>query len=116
VACDRRYVTPEGTPSGFCQEVIDTVAVSQVADDCNDHHHARALEDSRCPREGIIGGCKLSITNDDGSQVYDWYYDVGALEKEKNQEFESAVTGVDEVRAKCADPKRYEEGAEFVEP
>ncbi|WP_394848297.1 hypothetical protein LZC95_12650 [Pendulispora brunnea] len=117
VACDRRFADgPDGDPAGFCQEVIDTVAVSQVGDDCVDRHHARSLENSKCPREGIIGGCKLSMTNDDGSEVYDWYYDVSDLERAKNTEFESSVKTVDEVKAKCADRSRYEEGAEFVEP
>ncbi|WP_394837795.1 hypothetical protein LVJ94_12865 [Pendulispora rubella] len=116
VACDRRYGEgPEADPAGFCQEVIDTVAVSQVGDDCRDNQHAHSIE-GRCPREGIIGGCKLSITNDDGSEVYDWYYDVSDLERAKNTEFESSVKTVDEVRAKCADRSRYDEGAEFVEP
>ncbi|WP_394826986.1 hypothetical protein [Pendulispora albinea] len=115
-ACDRRYVSDVNEePSGFCQEVIDTVAVSQIQDDCNDKHHSRAME-GRCPREGIIGGCKLSITNDDGSEVYDWYYDVRDLESSTGATFKSRVATQDDVRAQCADARRYEEGAEFVLP
>jgi len=115
-ACDRRYVdSPEKEPAAFCQEVIDTVASSQIQDDCRDNHHARAI-DGRCPRENIVGGCKLSMTNDDGSEVYDWYYDVDDLEKADGKSFQSTVTTTDDVRAQCADPQRYDQGAEFVMP
>src|SRR4051812_24818005 len=72
VACDRRTGT---TPAPFCQEVIDTVAVSQVGDDCKTKFAATTYE-HRCPRENIIAGCKIHKDNDDGSEVWDWYYDV----------------------------------------
>src|SRR5262245_2412327 len=52
VACDRRFVAEGKKPASFCQEVIDTVAVSQVADDCRERHKARTYED-KCPRERI---------------------------------------------------------------
>ena len=115
VACDRRYVTEEGSPSAFCQEIIDTIAMPQIWDDCRQRHHARAIE-GRCPRERIVAGCKVSRVNDDGSQVYDWYYDVEEEDDESGLPYESRVTSADEVRAKCADRTRYESGAEFVEP
>ncbi len=115
-ACDRRYVSdPSAQPSAFCQEVIDTVASSQIEDDCTSKFHAKAF-DGTCPRENVIGGCKYNQTNDDGSTVYDWYYDVSDLEKQGGHAFESHVDTADDVRAKCADPNRYEGGAEFVEP
>jgi len=115
-ACDRRYVSdPSAEPSAFCQEVIDTVASSQIEDDCSSKFHAKAF-DGQCPRENAIGGCKYNQTNDDGSEVYDWYYNVSDLEKERGSEFQSHVDTADDVRAKCADPGRYEGGAEFVEP
>jgi len=118
-ACDRRYIhddpDPGAVPSAFCQEVIDTVATSQIRDDCNDHLHAHAI-DGRCPRENVIGGCKLSMTNDDGSEVYDWYYDVQSLEQQDSVVFKSTVATQDDVRTQCADPQRYDQGAEFVMP
>lgn len=50
VACDRRTGK---TPAPFCQEVIDTVAVSQVGDDCKTNFAAHTSE-GRCPRDKII--------------------------------------------------------------
>ena len=124
VYCDRRFVSSASKkPAPFCQEVIDTIAVSQVSDDCREKHAARTAE-GRCPRENIIAGCKLHKDNDDGSEVWDWYYDVSELEDasahdadaEAGPIFEDPVRTKDEVKALCADPKRYEEGATFAEP
>ncbi|HWL88860.1 MAG TPA: hypothetical protein VNO21_23815 [Polyangiaceae bacterium] len=114
--CDRRYVTdPKVEAAAFCQELVDTVAASQFEDDCRSRFTAQAA-DGRCPREKIVGGCKISVTNDDGSEVYDWYYDVSDLEAKSGREFQSHVSSADAVRAKCADPERYSDGAEFVMP
>ena len=121
VYCDRRFVTnasKERAP--FCQEVIDTIAVSQVSDDCREKHAARTAE-GRCPRENIIAGCKLHKDNDDGSEVWDWYYDVSDLEDAGDEDgstdggpiFKDPVRTKEDVKALCADPKRYEEGATF---
>jgi hypothetical protein len=129
VACDRRFVAAGKKPAPFCQEVIDTIAVSQVGDDCRDKHGARTYE-GKCPRERAIGGCKLHKENDDGSEVYDWYYDVSDLEDAAARDaaadrddaspprplFDDPIASKDEVRALCADPKRYEEGATYVDP
>ena len=131
VYCDRRFVsneTKERAP--FCQEVIDTVAVSQVRDDCREKHAAQAGE-GRCPRENIIAGCKIHKDNDDGSEVFDWYYDVSDLEDagDEGQDgdddadddadagpiFKDPVRTKEEVMELCADPKRYEEGATFTD-
>jgi hypothetical protein len=121
VACDRRFVNdPKKKPASFCQEVIDTVAVGQVADDCREKHAARTTE-SRCPRERIIAGCKIHKDNDDGSEVWDWYYDVSDIDDagapedggEADALFEDPARTKEDVKALCADPKRYEEGATF---
>ncbi|MBX3216380.1 MAG: hypothetical protein KF850_30350 [Labilithrix sp.] len=124
VYCDRRFVADETkTPASFCQEVIDTLAVGEVEDDCRDKHAARTGE-GRCPRENVIAGCKLHKDNDDGSEVWDWYYDVSDLEDASASDassdasplFEAPARTKDDVRALCADPERYEEGATFAEP
>lgn len=127
VACDRRFVTPPHKPGSFCQEVIDTVAVSQVEDDCKRKFGARPIDD-KCPRDKIIAGCKLHKDNDDGSEVYDWYYDISDLEDASAQKaldagadadagplFEDPARTKEDVMALCADPKRYDEGASYVD-
>jgi hypothetical protein len=120
VACDRRFVQAGKEPAPFCQEVIDTIAVSQIGDDCREKHGARTYE-GKCPRERIIGGCKLHKENDDGSEVWDWYYDVSDLEADSDAGpdsgivFADPVRSTDEVKALCADRERYEEGATFQE-
>lgn len=114
VACDRRFVSG-GEASGFCQEVRGTVAASMVRDDCEERHHARALR-GRCPVEKRIAGCKLQLLTEDGSEVFDWYYDVRELERASRTAFASHAVSVEEVRRKCADADRYEEGAELVMP
>lgn len=112
--CDRRSVEDGGGLAPFCQEVVDTVATSQFQDDCRDKHKA-STGDGLCPRERIIAGCKLSKVNDDGSDVYDWFYDVTNLE-DAGVKFEEPARTKDDVKKLCADPKRYEEGASYVDP
>lgn len=120
VACDRRFVQEGKEPAPFCQEEIDTIAVSEIADDCREKHGAHTYE-GRCPRERILGGCKLHKENDDGSEVWDWYYDVSDLEADPDAGPDSGIVFVDpvrstdEVKALCADRSRYEEGATFQE-
>ncbi len=126
VSCDRRFgAGPKFKPDAFCQEVIDTVATSQVEDDCRDKHGARTI-DTKCPRQNIIAGCKLNESNDDNSEVYDWYYDVSDLEDASAQDaidagieagplFEHPAQTKEDVKALCADPKRYDKGATYLD-
>jgi hypothetical protein len=113
VYCDRRYVTPgkAKAPEAFCQEVIDTIAVSEISDDCRKKHAAKS-NSGKCPRDHVIGGCKLDKINEDGSKVWDWYYDVSGMAGG----FKSAIRTKDQVRAVCADRHRYEDGASFADP
>jgi hypothetical protein len=132
--CDRRYGKE---PADFCQEIIDTVAQSEFKSDCREKHAARS-DDGKCPRERILGGCKLSKVNDDGSDVYDWYYDISDIEDAVRDAgadaddasaadssvsvsieppvFKDPVKTKEGVKKLCADPKHYEEGATFAEP
>ena len=123
--CDRRFVDDPATESRapFCQEIIDTVARGRFEDDCEDKHGA-ATGDGLCPRADIIAGCRLDKVNDDGSEVYDWYYDVSAIIADAGDQAgpDGAPTFVeppltkDDVADLCADPSRYEEGAELRDP
>mgnify|MGYP005857242321 CR=1 FL=1 len=113
--CDRRFVPPEREPASFCQEIVDTLATSQFQDDCRETH-AASTGDGRCPRERVLGGCKLHKVNDDGSEVWDWYYDVSDLEVEAGLSFEQPARTTEDVKALCADRERYEEGATFFGP
>lgn len=106
--CDRRAVTEGGTPAAFCQEAIQTLAAAEFSDDCRAKHKATAAP-SPCPREKIIAGCKLLKKNQDDSLVYDWYYAVDV-------DMDSRAKTVADVAKTCADPKRYEEGAELALP
>jgi hypothetical protein len=123
VACDRRFVAAGKEPAPFCQEVIDTLATGQIEDDCREKHGARGYE-GKCAREHIIAGCRLLITNDDGSEVFDWYYDVSELEDAGRQDadadagpiFKDPILSKEAVKDLCADKERYGEGATFVEP
>jgi hypothetical protein len=113
--CDRRFVSGEDKKAAsFCQEIVDTVALSEFQDDCREKHTAISGE-GQCAREKIIGGCKLHKENDDGSEVFDWFYDVTELEGDGGV-FEEPVRTKEDVEKLCADPKRYEEGAHFVTP
>lgn len=113
--CDRRYVPQDREPGSFCQEIVDTLAASEFQDDCRDKHAARA-EEGRCPREQALGGCKVHKENDDGSEVFDWYYDVSSLDRDGGKPFVDPVRTREDVLRLCADPSRYEEGASFVDP
>jgi len=116
--CDRRYVADGGKPEAFCQEVVATVAASQFADDCRAKHEAESGP-GRCPRERIIAGCKLKKVNEDKSTVVDWYYDVSDIVEEAGvspSAFDIRPRSVNEVAALCADPSRYEDGAELDAP
>ena len=117
--CDRRFVTGNNERADFCQEIIDTVAQSDFEKDCRDKHGASAGE-GRCPRERVIAGCKLDKVNDDGSEVWDWYYDVSDLEDAGDGGdgggFENPVHTKAEVRALCNDRTRYDEGATYQDP
>jgi hypothetical protein len=113
--CDRRFVSgADKKPASFCQEIIDTIALSEFQDDCRSKHTAISGE-GLCARDKIIGGCKLHKENDDGSEVYDWFYDVTELEADGGV-FEEPVRTKEEIEKLCVDPKRYEEGAHFVMP
>ncbi len=121
--CDRRFVTDGGQPAAFCQEVVSTVAAAQFADDCRTKHQATAGP-GLCPRAKIIAGCKLHKKNDDQSLVWDWYYDVSSQLAEAGAHagpdggltFDSVQHSVTDVEQTCADPTRYEEGAELAQP
>ena len=77
--------------------------------------HTASAGEGRCPREHALGACKLHKENDDGSEVFDVFYDVTDLEADGGV-FEEPVRTKDEVKKLCADKARYEEGATFVEP
>ncbi len=114
--CDRRYVPDDREPGSFCQEIVDTLAASQFQDDCREKHAARS-EEGRCPRERVLGGCKLLKENDDGSEVIDWYYDVVGFERDDGgKPFVDPARTKDDVKSLCSDKTRYDEGATFVEP
>jgi hypothetical protein len=118
-ACDRRYIDDGGSSGPFCQEIIDTLASSQFQDDCRKKFEARTY-DGKCSRDLIIAGCKNKKVNDDNSEVWDWYYDVRGFEQEAGVEagvlFNDPPRTVEDVKALCADPKRYEDGAELATP
>jgi hypothetical protein len=111
--CDRRFVTAGGEPAAFCQEIAGTVAAAEFADDCRAKHKA-AADSGLCPRSRIIAGCVLHKETDDESRLVDWYYDVSDLAAGASPPFESRPSTVADVAKMCAEPSRYEEGAELV--
>lgn len=121
--CDRRYVVDGAQRAAFCQEIVNTVAASQFADDCRVKHRASAGAGA-CPREHIVAGCRLLEKHEDDSRVFDWYYDVTDILVEAGVNggpdggptFDSRPASVDDVAAMCADRSRYEQGAELVMP
>jgi hypothetical protein len=118
--CDRRFVTDGGQAAAFCQEVKATVATSEFTDDCRAKHHATAGS-GLCPRANVIAGCRILKHNDDDSLVWDWYYDVSSLDAgvpgpDGGPVFDTVARAVPDVERMCADPKRYELGAEFARP
>lgn len=113
--CDRRFISdPNKKRASFCQEIVDTIALSEFQEDCRSKHTAISGEGS-CARDRIIGGCELHNENDDGSKVYDWFYDVSDLEAEGGV-FEAPARTREDIEKLCADPKRYDQGAHFVTP
>ena len=112
--CDRRYGAAE-EKQPFCQEIRSTLAGSQFKDDCSGHLQGQA-DDGSCPAERRIGGCEIEKKNDDHSIVVDWYYDVSDLKQKGHRFTEKLPSSVEEIRAMCADRKRYEDGAHYVAP
>jgi hypothetical protein len=125
VFCDRRFVTAEGQPAAFCQELVGTVAAAEFSDDCRTKHHARPGP-GLCPRSKILAGCQILEKHDDDSVATDWYYDVSDFgdagdagdagiprSADAGITFESRPSNLSEVRTFCADPARYEHGAAF---
>jgi hypothetical protein len=142
-SCDRRYAD---RPEPFCQEIDDTVAGSEFEDDCRKKFPGARTSDAYCPRERRVGGCVDEKHNDDNSTVTDWFYDVSEMVAEAGAEdaaivwneagvpeFEAGASDgaatlkptfdplqthltADDVKAKCADRKRYENGAHYVSP
>lgn len=112
-SCDRRGGESE-RPEPFCQEILETVAGSQFREDCATKLKGLPRED-KCPRENVIGGCKVSVTNDDGSEIIDWFYNVDS-DPDSKVKLENRIHTQEEVRAKCMDQGRYELGATFVTP
>jgi hypothetical protein len=112
-SCDRRSGASD-SPQPFCQEILETVAGSRFREDCTQKLKGTARED-KCPRDNVIAGCKVTITNDDGSEIIDWFYNV---DKDPNSKVkaEDRIRTRDQVRAKCNQPGLYEGGATFVEP
>lgn len=110
--CDRRF-TAKPIKSSFCQEIVDTIADGEFMDDCDDKHQAWT-DEGLCPRDKIIAGCKLHTDHDDGSEVWDWYYDVSDLEAQGDV-FEDPPRTKEDVRKLCEDPKRYDQGATYQE-
>jgi hypothetical protein len=113
-SCDRRFGASK-EPAPFCQEIEDTVAGSEFREDCSTKLQGKAAEEG-CPRDKVLGGCRISKENDDGSVVTDWYYDVRDLVAAGKIPESARVKSTEEVRVLCADPKRYEDGATFVPP
>jgi len=122
--CDRRFVADGGQAGAFCQEVSQTVAASQFADDCRGKHLATAGP-GLCARSRIIAGCKLRKVNQDNSLVWDWYYDVSDILADAGPsagpdggftfDFIPPTT-VTDVSRLCASRSRYEDGADLALP
>lgn len=110
-SCDRRFAP---RPEAFCQEITGTLVGLQFREDCAQKYDARAAT-TLCPRERVIGGCMIDKIFEDGSRVTDWFYDLGDLDGgvDAFPPGDRALT-VAQIKARCADPKRYEYGAHFV--
>jgi len=104
--CDRRVTPPERveTRAPFCQEIFETVALSEFLEDCQTKFAAKSGE-GPCDRTGTLGGCVIDEVERDGSQVTDWFFADDA-----------GPSNADAVRVLCADRKRYERGAHYVSP
>lgn len=112
-SCDRRF---GAKPEPFCQEITNTLVGLQFKEDCVTKFSAKA-ESTVCPRADVVGGCRIDKINEDGSRVTDWFYDVTNFDGGADAFLPSArhLTAAD-VKPKCADRKRYENGAHFVDP
>jgi hypothetical protein len=119
VHCDRREVADGGQPSAFCQEVVGTLGASQFADDCS-HKLLATPGPGLCPRARVLAGCRLDAKTQDGSLVWDWYYDVSnvpATLPDGGPTFAPPVPfDPDAVGLVCADRDRYPDGAELTYP
>jgi hypothetical protein len=122
--CDRRYALDGGQPQSFCQEIQGTVAASQFSDDCRGHLQSTPGT-GLCPREHLIAGCKLDKKTGDNSIVRDWYYDISSIIAEAGADagpdggptfLQPTPRTLADVAKACADPTRYEEGAELIQP
>jgi hypothetical protein len=111
-SCDRRTGLSDN-PQPFCQEIIETVAGAEFREDCSNKLKGTARE-SPCPREHIVAGCQVNVTNDDGSVIIDWFYSVDHDGASPIKE-QDRVRTREQVAAKCAEPGRYEGGATFLE-
>jgi hypothetical protein len=110
-SCDRRLGT---RPEPFCQEITNTLVGLQFKDDCVGKYGAKAAA-ALCPRANIIGGCLIDKVYEDGSRVTDWFYDVNAFDGGADAfTLEARRLTVQDVKTKCADRARYEDGAHFV--
>lgn len=99
VHCDRRHVAPGATPEPFCQVLRETRGAPEFKRDCEEDFSATS-GDGECPAKGRVGGCEIAGDHEDGSVAIDWFYEGDRAD----------------VRALCADRKRYEDGAKFVAP
>lgn len=121
--CDRRFITGgKSRPTAFCQEVVETLAAQRFIEDCEQKHGGKT-DIGRCPAEKIIAGCKVGKRNEDGSVVYDWYYDVRELEASDAGKLPDGgpvwlgpPRTPDDVRALCSDRTLYDEGATYIAP
>ncbi|MBK6697479.1 MAG: hypothetical protein IPG50_35635 [Myxococcales bacterium] len=113
-SCDRRAVVQK--PKPFCQEIIETVALREFREDCQNRLAGKYV-DGTCPREKALGGCAQDATNEDGSLVVEWFYDTSGDPKAKQYPAEDTAKTVADVKRFCADRKRYElSSMHFVSP
>lgn len=112
-SCDRRVVAAEPRPT--CQELVETVAVPQFRAECQNNLHGGYAE-GLCPRAKAIGGCEVGGAQQDGSKFVEWFYDVTGDPNAKKYSAKDIAKTISDVRAFCADSKRYEKGARLVAP
>jgi len=108
--CDRRYVTdPRWRPRRFARSwsTRSPRRSSRTTVALDSPHRRRRALPSRKDRGRVqdIGDQRRWLRS------LHWYYDVSDLEAKSGREFQSHVSSADAVRAKCADPERYSDGA-----